>query len=327
MAQLTPIRGFVNTPASRSICIVTTVAAVMISILQWKNYFRLILDPYLVDYNQYWRIAIYQLVLINESDYMLLLLLWFHYKTLERFYGTSRYISLIIIFALYNSLICIISMCLLQTVSYTLVFLAKTILFKQNEEPFYKITIFNEIIPGPLGIISSLYIAYGNVIPVTYYAKILISNPFKTAASENDSDIESSNKVLTLSSHFQIHIIYTLLLLNNGFKSIIPCLIGILIGKLYVHELLPGSKTWILHPTLVSLIASPRRCLQSIDQRIRSRLSGGYSPVETSANNGSGSFMADDAEEVDNEHNEDNRIRAETPVRPLGSQFLDTFRV
>lgn len=110
MAQLTPIRGFSNTPISKAICIVSTLVALGLSIFQMKHYVRLSIDPYILEYEQYWRVLTYEMAVINESDYMLCVLLWFQYKNLERFYGSRKYVSLIVVFALYNSIVCFLVM-------------------------------------------------------------------------------------------------------------------------------------------------------------------------------------------------------------------------
>lgn len=216
----------------------------------------------------------------------------------------------------------------------------------------YQDTIFNLITPGPLGILSSLYICYGSFIPVSYHFSILLSTPkdSQEAMEESSSDIEPSSlkkanksSQLTLNNHFQIQIIYTLLVLNNGFSSFVPCLVGLFIGKLHTNELLPGSKGWLLPSPLFKFFINPSKSMKSLTSSIRNRFRGGYhvinsgNDVNTDINHRSN----DDLTNIDmNNHEEDteeainemrtvegrNEIRAETPVRPLGSQFLDTFR-
>ena len=122
---------------------------------------------------------------------------------------------------------------------------------------------------------------------------------------------------LNLTNHFQIHAIYTLLLINNGIHSIIPCVVGIIVGKLFISDLLVGSNRWSIPLPIYYLISSPSKAWSRYTGLLQLRL-GGYHPVRT--------------EEEPEEVNDDVRstegagIRAETPVRPLGSQFLDTFR-
>ncbi|KAK6455687.1 uncharacterized protein RJT20DRAFT_49135 [Scheffersomyces xylosifermentans] len=368
MAQITPIRGFTNTPISRSICIITTLVAISLSILQLKHLVKLSIDPYIIEYSQYWRILTYQLSVINESDYLLVVILWFHYKNLERFYGSRKYFSIIVIFAVYNSAACFLFMSIGQLFLYYIVYLAKSVILKQTEPVVYQSLFFNEIVPGPLGIVSSLYICYGTYIPVSYHFKILLSNPIgrnndpeeitetdQESGPDQRQNVQSDNATssgsssppsteLCLTNHFPIHILYTLLLLNNGTRSLIPCLVGLFIGKLHTYELLPGSKNWLMASSIFRFFVNPSKFINQSVDNIRIRITGGYQSVSSGSDsipvsqdelrassdlNGDADadVEGEDAEEIveDGRHQRE-QIRAETPVRPLGSQFLDTFR-
>ena len=109
MAQLTPIRGFTNTPVTRSICMISTVVPIMLSVLAIKYVVKFAIDPYIIQYNQFWRVVTYQLSVVNESDYLITVLLWFQFKVLERFYGSRKYLSIITLFTVYNAVACYLS--------------------------------------------------------------------------------------------------------------------------------------------------------------------------------------------------------------------------
>ena len=327
MAQLTPIRGFSNTPVSKAICIISTLVALGLSIFQMKHYVRLSIDPYILEYAQYWRVLTYEMSVVNESDYMLCVLLWFQYKNLERFYGSRKYVSLIGVFALYNSIVCFLAMGLGQLGVNYAAYLVSLIGSSENGGIDYHTTVFNQVALGPLGILSSLYICYGANIPTSYKFKILLSKP--TLRDDGEVHPSNSSKELVLTNHFQIHIIYTLLLLNNGFGSIIPCLVGIIIGKLYSNELLPGSRSWLIPACVFEAFMHPRKFGSNLLSSSRGIPNGGYQTINNDNTNVNELIADEDAEEVLDEGRSNNRaheIRAETPVRPLGSQFLDTFR-
>ena len=112
MAQLTPIRGFTNTPVTRSICMISTVVPIMLSVLAIKYVVKFAIDPYIIQYNQFWRVVTYQLSVVNESDYLITVLLWFQFKVLERFYGSRKYLSIITLFTVYNAVACLFIMSL-----------------------------------------------------------------------------------------------------------------------------------------------------------------------------------------------------------------------
>ncbi|KAI5950640.1 hypothetical protein CANMA_005300 [Candida margitis] len=155
----------------------------------------------------------------------------------------------------------------------------------------------------------------------------------KPSPTEDNTKYTSSfSRQLNLSNRFPVHILYTLLFFNNGFKSIIPCSVGLLIGKLYTFELLPMGTSWLLPKDLFQLFINPRKMIAHVWQSIQQRFTSSYQPVSTSTSNEElhdrnvSEEPEDNDELLDEARQEESRIRAETPVRPLGSQFLDTFR-
>lgn len=328
MVQLSPIRGFTNTPISRVICIRTTILVLTLAILELKQYVAFAIDPFLVEYNQYWRVLTFQTAVVNESDYLLVIILWFYYKNLERFFGSRKYLSIIAIFAATNAVASFVLMSVGQLMLNFVVYFLKVVVLKNIDTLVYEPTFLNEIIPGPMGIISSLYICYSAYIPSSYEFKILLSNPVTSSPN-------SPSRVLILTNHFPIHIIYTLLFFNNGVKSIIPCLVGLLIGKLHTNELLPGNKSWLLPRWMFKLFIDPLKVTRNAISSLTRRRNG-YQPVgagesadtPNEENNNEENSNDDPEVEVDESRNNLPRveIRAETPVRPLGTQILNTFR-
>ncbi|EGW31381.1 uncharacterized protein SPAPADRAFT_154450 [Spathaspora passalidarum NRRL Y-27907] len=338
MAQLTPISGFVNTPITRTICILSTFLALSLSILQWKHYVKLSIDPYIIEYSQFWRILTYQLAVVNESDFLLTILLWFQFKVLERFYGSRKYLSIIVLFAVYNAVACLLLMSIGQLLwYYANYFVKSTILHYDPSEIHYTDTILNEIIPGPLGVLSSLYVSYGSYIPLMYHFKILLTEP-ETNEEGQPVEESGSSKELNLTNKFPVHVLYTLLILNNGFESIVPCTVGLILGRLHTYDLLPGGKSWFIPNPIFQFIAHPLRRINNwiggAQRRLTRRrsyqsLSTEVPPVqeETSRDQFDNNEEPEENDEVlDEERQRERQIRAETPVRPLGSQFLDTFR-
>lgn len=313
MAQITPIKGFTNTPVTRSICLVLTVTAIALSILGIKHYVHLEMDPHIIEYSQYWRIATYQLLVVNESDYLLTTYLWFYYKVLERFYGSRKYLSLVALLYGVNALAVFAVMALGQLGCYITSYLTNIVIFRGNGSDFLP-TIFNEVTPGPLAILALLYVVFANVIPKLYQFRVVLANPWSTS---------DATKLVTLTNHFALHIIFFMLVVNNGFKLILPLVVGLLVGKLYVHHLLVGE-TWMVPQWAFNLFVNPKKFLL---QQHHSRES--YMPAPTLENPVNIPDPEQDTpEQVDEDggSREPNVIRAETPARPLGLQLLDTFR-
>ncbi|KAL7667013.1 Derlin [[Candida] zeylanoides] len=303
MTQFTPIRGFVNTPVSRSVCVLAAVGAVGASLLSVKHYFNLQIDPFILEYGQYWRVALFQLAVVNESDFLLTVLLWFSYKNLERFYGSRRYLSLVAVFALYNALCCFIAMCL-GSVATRLV--AYVVYAKLGLTP-PEFDVWNRVAAGPLGLLSSLYVCYGRIIPVSYRFRVLLSP--EDAGGESAAAATAATAGLNLTNHFQIHLLYTLLFLNHGFSSVLPCLVGLFLGFLHVNELLPGAK-WMIPAVVFRAFIHPRDTLLA-------RRHDGYVRLGSPSQAEVLSMQSDDADP----DAADAADAAAEPPRPLGSQL------
>lgn len=315
MTQLTPIKGFNDTPVTRTICVVSTLAALLLSILTLKHYVHLELNPHIVEYAQYWRVLTYQLCCVNESDFALSTFLWFYFKNLERFYGSRKYLLIISVVYVANMIAVFLTMCLGQVAIHTVAYILRGFI-----SPLIPAggpigpTMFNSVTPGPLAMLSLLYVLYGKYIPVLYQFKIVLAVPWRLHAS----------KQLTLTNHFPIHIVFTMFVLNNGVSLIMPCVIGLVVGTCYTQGLLVG-KGFVVPEWAFQLFIDPLRFLQP---RPRARSpqtpqAARENPVELPEND-----EPDRPEEVveDGRQRESTEIRAETPVRPLGSQFLDNFR-
>lgn len=319
MTQLTPIRGFTSTLVTRSIIIISTIIPILLSIVNVKYWVILSVVPYLTQYHQFWRIVTFQLSAINESDYLFIVIIFWYFKPLERFYGSHKYFLIISLLFVYNAITTIIVMGFGQLSSAFVASLIKHLLFGNTSEDF-NITIFNEIISGPLPLLSSLYICYTKFIPVSYEFVIELTNPL--IKLDEQETVTPTSKRIILTNHFPVQIIYTLMFINNGFKSFIPCIIGLIVGKLYIYELLPKSRSWNVPKLVYELFINPVNVITKMNWPFTTSQ---YQPVPQSENP-----IVIDQEETDDQDdfavNERNQIRAETPVRPLTGQFLDTFR-
>ena len=261
MAQLTPLKGFSHSPVTKVICIVSTVLAICFSVFQVKYLLRLIIDPYIITYSQYWRVLAYQLCVVNESDYLLTTMLWFHFKVLERFFGSRKYLSLLAMFAMLNALVCLTVLCFGQLT----VNLIEKLLEPSSWE--YHTTLFNKVSSGPVGILSSFYILFRHYIPSSYRFKLLISKP-SSEGEEQTENVNEGSKELVLDDHLHVHIVFILIFLNNGFESVIPGVVGLLIGKLYYKNVIPGS-LWVLPSSLYKCFVSPLEYFKSLSGHSR----------------------------------------------------------
>ena len=344
MPQITPIRGFTNTPVTKAICMASLVVALSLLVLVLKQYVHLAVDPFIVRYNQYWRIATFQLSVVNESDLLLSVALWFHFKTLERLFGPRKYFSLVVLFALYNAVVTFLVLCVGQLATVYAAAVARALIRRQPLEVVYFDTVFNSVASGPFGILALLYVCHGTYIPVLYHFRILLQKPAEPADQPDTQEqrsgagayiLDTAKKAITLSNHFQVHFFFTLLMLNHGLASLIPCLVGVLIGRLYTQDLLAGSRSWVLPSLLFRLFVAPQK-LRAYTVQTFARRWRGYrrlnsvdiEPLPVATEESTGRADEDEAEVAIDDIRllEDAAVRSTSPVRPLGRQFLNTFR-
>ncbi|ANZ74228.1 BA75_00707T0 [Komagataella pastoris] len=150
---------------------------------------------------------------------------------------------------------------------------------------------------GPFGIITSLIYFYFQSTPSAY--------KFQINLKVNES---RPNSKIVLTDQFFIKI----LILQLAIFNIIPCATGYLIGILLHRDILPG-KGLCLRLSMPKFKRGPTRSTEEIDRLLA----------------GSNNEEEDDDEHEDlQDQNDDSDEpgRAETPVRPLGTQILNTFR-
>lgn len=290
MAQLTPIKGFHNVPVTKTIIILTTIIPILLGVFELKYLIQFNMD-YILEYNQFWRILSFQISVLNESDYLLVMIVFWYYKTLERFYGSEKYLTLVIILFIYNALITSVIILILQ--------ILQNMLVKQFTNINWQLG--NQIASGPLGLLSSFYICYSTYIPVNYLF-----------------EIELRNSKFTFTNHFPLQLIFLLLFINNGINSIFPMVLGLIYGKFLINDLLILPK-FRLPEVIYNLFTQPSKVFASFPSTIA------YQPISQSEN----PIVIEDQENDDDDDDDeqaDNQIRAETPVRPLTGQFIDTFR-
>lgn len=277
MEELTPINGFKNVPISKLICITSIILPLFISIFQLKMFLDLSIDPHIVKYFQYFRIFTFQFSVTTESDYLLSIILWIHFKVLERLYGSRKFLSVIILFWVYNTIICVTSIFSIRLFLKTVCYLVELITKRRTNFDKVVNNLINPVNLGPLGIISSLYECYCKYIPKCYQFEIeLHKKRYKTHLQNKDFQKPLEKKKITISNFFFLHVVYLIILFNNMFKSIIPCLVGLMIGKYYVGKHYFLGKNLVISESIFSFIVNPKEVLKLFFQKINKNFLSGY---------------------------------------------------
>ncbi|SCU93761.1 LAMI_0E15500g1_1 [Lachancea mirantina] len=267
--------GLWNFPISKTLMIATIAIPLVASVADLKYWFLVEYQPFIKEYKQYYRLVIFQLGAINESDAALLALLWYKFRHLERLFGSRKYLS-------------IICLCWVYT---TVLLVAANVAI--NIIPFVE---WNRFPTGALPIVLALFHFYKEYTPQLYEFDMVLTRPFGS---------HSKQLKWKFNNQFVLNAFITLLLINQGLPGIGCGFLSWLTGVLVDKGLFPGLASFRvpLHSRFM-LPGFPRR---NNDQNVSLRAS----------NNENSMGGSDETEATDN---------GDEPARPLGVQFLDTFR-
>lgn len=198
--------GFKNLPISQIATSLTLLIPLIASLSNVKYLFYYAYDPFIIRYDQFWRLLTFQLSFLNESEVLLGLVLLYQFRSLERLYSSHKYLSNIIVIYLY-----------------ILIITSLTIAFN-----FYTgFQWINSMASGPTAIIFALLFQYTEYIPVMYKFEIYGT---------------SSNK-LVLSDQSFMYLLSFQLAISQGWRSLGAATLGWCIGSLVSRGVIPG-KSW-----------------------------------------------------------------------------------
>lgn len=165
--------------------------------------------------------------------------------------------------------------------------------------------VFNSLCTGPLGLILAMFHFYKEYTPQIYEFDILLTQPWTRRSNKKQHKWQ-------LNDQFLVNALVIILMLNQGFSGIGCGFIGWLCGIFLDRGLFPGVDRWRL-PFVERLLISAGfndsgdGILDDADR---------YREIDTDAAGGNGNEPLT----IDDENANDE------PARPLGVQFLDTFR-
>ncbi|AMD19078.1 HBR177Wp [Eremothecium sinecaudum] len=204
--------GLAQFPITKT-CMITCVGVTLLaSLFQTKYWFLLQYDPFISEYRQYWRYLTFQLGALNESDVALYMLIWYQFRQLERLFGSKKYVNLILLCWIYN------------TITLTVLNIAL------NMVPLVH---WNRFSSGALPILLSLFHFYKEYTPTVYEFEVLLAQPFKP----------SKEVKWTLSDQFLINSLVFLSMLNQGWAGFGIGFSGWICGIFLDKGLLPGKDT------------------------------------------------------------------------------------
>lgn len=281
--------GLVHFPVTKLCMVSTAMVPLIASVLSSKYVFLVKNDPFIREYYQYYRLFTFQLGAINESDVVLLMLIWYHFRHLERVMGSYKYISVVSLVFLYTTF-----------------GLAGLSLLCNAVIPW---KVWDSYPSGGLPIALVLYHFYKEYTPHIYEFEVLLTKPWSIKRSGDNGTTKPIK--WTLNDQFYIDFLIGLLVINQGFAGITCGFLSWLCGIFLDKGLLPGMNRWRLplldaytdsnaYNIFVGLTGNPRN-----DGNVNN------SGTTTNSNNSIIEVAVDDDD---------------VPARSLGVQFLDTFR-
>lgn len=344
----TPI-GLGGYPITKFNMISTVAVPLIAAVSNLKYLFLAQYDPFILEYNQYYRYILFQYGCVNESDVILLVLIWYNFRHLERLFGSQKYLDVISLIWLYTT-----------SIIAGLNIIMNTLLPKEGLGH-----IWNRLPSGPLPITLALFHFYKQYTPKIYQFQILLFAPPKlwgkghnnSSLGASQGDGESPNRkriMLTLTDQFLVDALIVLLVLNQGLVGILCAFISWIIGIFIEKGLFPGMSSWKLpligwllneryQPLHMRFPTGDENALLQQDELARNELDTGSSihmrtnnaNDNTSRANGyllraTTTLQFNDNNNVrmgSNNQFDDNEDQAnDEPVRPLRQQFLDVFR-
>lgn len=286
--------GLFQYPVTK-ICMITTGAvALAASVSNCKYLFIAKYDPFISQYHQYYRLLIFQIGCVNETDVALIILLWYQFRTLERFMGSYKYIS-------------VLSLAFL----YTTFFVGGINILLNTLLPW---NIWNSLSTGSLPLILSMFHFFKEYTPEIYQFQALLTQPWSKKSNKKQH-------VWHLNDQFLANALVAILLLNQGLVGIICGFIGWLCGVFLEKGLFPGIECWRL-PFIKRFLTYDARATQNINgnNSDNNSLEGDEEGSVRRNTTGEDGNTAEDTLPLDDENTNDE------PHRSLGVQFLDTFR-
>lgn len=244
--------SFTNAPVTRSLVYGLISVSIGVSLLDIKHYFYILVDTHLWRFHQTWRALVYQLCYTNSSEVLFAGMALYNMKAVERFWGSRKYASFIIVTWLFTSIVPPVLLALV---------LRPLTLGK-----------FNYLPAGPTPIIYAILAQYHAIIPQMYAYRVATSS----APPTNDQA-----KGITFSNKSYVYLLAVQLALFQWPGSILGAIIGWIVGYSWRMEIMPRSLTKWRIPGWMVGIRTQRRSEEF--EGLRRRLEGETSATATAS--------------------------------------------
>ncbi|KAL8380697.1 hypothetical protein RB595_005125 [Gaeumannomyces hyphopodioides] len=227
--------SFTNTPVTRSLVLGLVMGSIAATIFDVKHYFYLLIDPHILRYHQPWRIFLFQLCYTNSSEVLFACMTLYNMRVIERFWGSRKYASFLLVAGLLTTVIAPMLTVLLRAATFG---------------------VFNYLPAGPTPLIFAVLAQYHATVPHLYKYRLAVSEPPSATAADGSDDFVG----LTFSNKSYKYVLAVQLALSQWPGSLLGAVVGWVVGYSWRNDLIPGRLTrWRAPGWLVGARAPPRR--------------------------------------------------------------------
>ncbi|KAI8881610.1 hypothetical protein K501DRAFT_252894 [Backusella circina FSU 941] len=97
--------GFYNLPATKFLVLFVASCSIAAAVFNKKIYFHLQLNPHIFIHHQFWRLITSHCAFVNSGDVFFASILFYSMRTIERQYGSAKYVAFIFITLLVSTLL------------------------------------------------------------------------------------------------------------------------------------------------------------------------------------------------------------------------------
>ncbi|KAF3187889.1 hypothetical protein TWF225_004103 [Orbilia oligospora] len=220
------VPGFTHTPISQFFVYYLVIAAVLISVSDYKYLFHIQIIPHLWRWGQWWRVLIWQFSYANTGEVLFASLAVYTLRVVERLWGSRKFASFITYNLIFTSLI---------TPFLLAIIFRPLTLWRMNYLP-----------PGPTPLIFAILAQFHATIPSTYKFRLLLpispSPPPPEATPSLQVAREESEPSITLSDKFYVYIVAAQLAVSQFPGSLVGAAVGWIAGYAWRAEVVPWGR-------------------------------------------------------------------------------------
>lgn len=213
--------GFTHTPTTRLLILATIFLSIAFSITNTKYLLPLKPTPHLWPYLQLPRLLSYQVASTSAVEVLVSVVLLYHFRVLERLWGSRKYASLVIVVFLVNTALVPLTCVVLKTLSWGA---------------------YNYVPAGMTGVVFAVLAAWIEEVPRLYRYKVLTPAGAGANASAGSSGRggESDPPGVVLSDKSTTYLLAAQLALSQFPYQLMPAAVGWVVGSAWLGDLLPG---------------------------------------------------------------------------------------